>query len=84
MVEVKERWEMIRVEKLSRRLKRGLGPILLICVKTHKSEPALRWSSEGEVVASSGVRYSCIAPPANHTHSKVRLRSGDKAERGEG
>jgi hypothetical protein len=48
--------EMIRDEKLSQSVKRGLGTILLICVKTHKSDPALRWSSEGEVVASSGVR----------------------------
>jgi hypothetical protein len=48
--------EMIRDEKLSQSVKRGLGPILLICVKTHKSDPCPEMELRGGSVASSGVR----------------------------
>jgi hypothetical protein len=38
-VELNDEMEMRRDEKLSQSVKRGLEPILLICVKTHKSDP---------------------------------------------
>jgi hypothetical protein len=48
--------EMIRDEKLSQSVKRGLELILLICVKTHKSDPCPEMELRGGSVASSGVR----------------------------
>jgi hypothetical protein len=48
--------EMKGDEKLSQSVKRGLGPILLICVKTHKSDPCPEMELRGGSVASSGVR----------------------------